>query len=149
MSELVTQYGGILSVKILDGSVIKFLKIGDNAVLPLGLAVSSMDRVAAIFQVANAGTSVYFYDNTLTSNNLVVFHWDTDFGENICSSFALTRLTFTSTALNIVLTINKVYTSPAYGVYSVNSIVTYTNITGTAVANTVYKDLGTTCTTNG
>lgn len=76
--------------------------------MPLGLAVSSMDRIAAIFQVSSDATSVYFYDNTLTSNNLVVFHWDSNFGENICPEFALTRLTFTATALNIVLTINRV-----------------------------------------
>ena len=43
----------------------------------------------------------------------------------------------------------KISGSPTYGVYSVNSIVTYTNITAVAVANIVYKDLGTTCTTNG
>lgn len=79
----------------------------------------------------------------------MVFHWDTSFGENICSDFALTRLTFLATALNIALTINKVYTSPAYATYSVNSIVTYTNITGSAVTNTVYKDLGTACTADG
>ena len=117
--------------------------------MPLGLAVSSMDRITAIFQVSADATSVYFYDNTLTSNNLVVFHWDTSFGENICPDFALTRLTFIATPLSIALTINKVYTSPAYGTYSVNSILTYTNITGSAVANTVYKDLGTACTADG
>jgi len=43
----------------------------------------------------------------------------------------------------------RTFGSPTYGIYSVNSIVTYTNITGSSVGNMEYLDLGLDCTSKG
>ena len=76
-------YGGIIVVKIIDGSVVRFVRFADKDTTPYALTASKMDRIIVNSKV-NVGTSMYFYDTTITSDNIVVMHWDSYFGENIC-----------------------------------------------------------------
>lgn len=156
LKETATMYGGILNIKVLDGSVIKFIMFGDNTMTPYALASSFMDRVSVITEV-DVGSSIYFYDTSLTSNNLVVMHWDTNFFETVCTQFALSVAnTFTTYFWLISASVPalpnfKTSGAPTFAIFSVNCnpVDTTSANTAVAVANIVYKDLGSTCTTNG
>ena len=156
----VTKYMGILTVRIADGSVVKFVRIGDRDVTPLGIAVSWLDRLA-FNMVVNPAVSVLFFDNTQTSDNLVVAQWDSYLGETMCASYTFNTPaanTFTAISLATVNAGNvnnyKTRTSVTlnpYSVYSVNCPAQDTTSSNALVAmiGMQYQDLGATCTTNG
>ena len=67
-----TFYGGILSVRIADGSIVIFVRYGDMNVVPFGIASSKADRLAVNSRVdpgSGGSWSVYFQDHTITSKN--------------------------------------------------------------------------------
>jgi hypothetical protein len=87
----VTKFGGILVVRIADGTVVRYIRFGDKLVQPIGLVASKMDRLAfnSITTKTTPTNSVYFYDSTLTStNNVVIAHWDSWLNELKCPNFA-------------------------------------------------------------
>lgn len=102
-------------------------------------------------------SSIYFYDNAVTSDMVVVAQWDSYFGETACNSFALsTAITATATpwlttALPANLARYRTATYTAYGVFDVNNRGTDSTAANPLVAMTNMDlfDLGTTCTTAG
>lgn len=87
-------------ISISDGSIVKFVKYGDKNITPYALAVSSSDRLAFNSKVG-VSNSIYFYDSSITSNNLVITHWDSILSELLCPQFAwdASSYTFTMTPL--------------------------------------------------
>lgn len=118
-----SDYGGLLIVRIADGSVVKFVKLGDARTVPMAVTASKLDRIATSIRVdSGASASTLFYDNTVTSDIQVTMHWDSYFGETVCSDFAFNTpasITFTMTNLNSVSV--KASTFTDYSVYDVNN----------------------------
>jgi hypothetical protein len=64
--------GGILVVKISDGSVLKFMTFGDTTVEPLGLTANKLDRLAFISNVQSSSSIYFSNDNTITSDMNII-----------------------------------------------------------------------------
>lgn len=54
-----------------DGSVVKFISMGNANTEALALTTNRLDRIGLISRI-NVGSSTYFYDNTITSNNMLI-----------------------------------------------------------------------------
>lgn len=133
------------------------MRFGDLDTIPMALATSKLDRIAFISNVNAGSTSVYFYDNTVTSDMMIVSHWDSYLNDVSCpqfafstaNSFASTNLLLTATPANLPKYKTAAYT--AYGVFDVNGLASDSSSSNTKVdmTNMYLKDLGTQCTTNG
>lgn len=119
--------GGIIVVKVTDGTIVKYMNYGDANLTPFALTVNKLDRLAFISRVTAGSSSVYFYDNTVTSDMLIISQWDSYLGETSCNKFAWSK-TNTFTAVNWLTTatvgnLPNYKTAPmnAYGVFDVNN----------------------------
>lgn len=56
-----TYYGGILILKVADGTIVKFIRFGDKDTIPMAIVASKLDRIAFNSRI-RAGTGIYFND---------------------------------------------------------------------------------------
>lgn len=81
-------------------------------VLPFGIAVSKLDRLAISSKVIKAASSNSIYHNSASSNdNIVLMHWDSIMAETMCSNFAFDIAhTFTATLLLVTANVTTLPT---------------------------------------
>jgi hypothetical protein len=151
-------FGGILSIKVSDGSIVKFIRYGDVDTLPLALTVNRLDRLAFLSKLTSASSSsVYLYDNTITSDMLIISQWDSYLNEAICDKYAFDRtnsftsVNWLSTASAANLPKYRTASWNGYGVFDVNNQGSDSTASNAMVSmlSMSLSELGTTCTTDG
>jgi hypothetical protein len=91
LASINSDFQHIISVKIQDGLITRQARVGDTDQIPLGLAVSRIDRLAWNFITKSASSASVVNAGNLaasrTNQNLFVAHWDALVADYKCSDF--------------------------------------------------------------
>jgi hypothetical protein len=82
----VNDYAHILVISTTDGAIRRQTRFGDVGVIPLGLGVSKLDRLAWNTVVSG---SVLGNENPFATQTMIVSFWDTLLAETRCTDYAM------------------------------------------------------------
>jgi hypothetical protein len=104
------------------------VKIGSKQVVPMGLAVSKIDRLAWNSYVSKntgaGGQSALYMDNSVGSDNINVNQFDSYFGDSACSNYEFNnpRNDYSHTSLGNTDVRYRTSSYTAYSVFDINSV---------------------------